>query len=265
MASSTADLGQLFQSAAAAGDIGQASLQSIQTLDLGQAVQAAMGVSADQVQASSVNLVTMCIDDSGSIRMVAGNTEAVREGHNLVVNALKGTKQKDGILLSTRYINGEIINPYTPVDQVIQLDTHNYNPNKGTPLFDAMMETLATVLAKAQEFQDNGVPVRTQTCFVSDGADMHSVKANASKVRELVKDMLKTENHIIAFMGVDDGGTDFRLIATGCGIPDNWILTPKNSPSEIRKAFGMFSQSAVRASQGAQSFSQTAMGGFANP
>jgi hypothetical protein len=64
---------------------------------------------------------------------------------------------------------------------------------------------------------------------------------------------------------VDDGYTDFRLIATGCGIPDNWVLTPKNTPSEIRKAFALVSQSAVRASQGAQAFSQAAMGGFANP
>jgi len=46
------------------------------------------------------------------------------------------------------------------------------------------------------------------------------------------------------------------------GIPDAWILTPGNNASDIRKAFNVFSQSAVRASQGAGAFSKTALGGF---
>ena len=47
------------------------------------------------------------------------------------------------------------------------------------------------------------------------------------------------------------------------GIPDEWILTPGNSASEICKAFQVFSQSAVRASQGGATLSQVALGGFA--
>jgi len=49
------------------------------------------------------------------------------------------------------------------------------------------------------------------------------------------------------------------------GIRDEWILTPGNSEAEIRKAFRVFSQSAVRASQGAGSFSQSGLGGFGSP
>jgi hypothetical protein len=128
-----------------------------------------------------------------------------------------------------------------------------------------MMEVLATVLAKAQEFSDNGVPVRTATFFLSDGADQHSQKAGAAQVKTLVTDMLKTEMHIIGAIGVEDGMTDFKKVFGDCGIPDQWILKVGATPSEIRRAFGVVSQSAVRASQGATSFSQTAMGGFANP
>jgi len=47
------------------------------------------------------------------------------------------------------------------------------------------------------------------------------------------------------------------------GIDPRWILTPGNSPSEIKAAFRVFSQSAVRASQAA-SFSRASLGGFAN-
>jgi hypothetical protein len=45
------------------------------------------------------------------------------------------------------------------------------------------------------------------------------------------------------------------------GIPDRWVLTPGNSAGEIRRAFAVFSQSAIRTSQGAQ---LTQLGGFSN-
>jgi activator of 2-hydroxyglutaryl-CoA dehydratase len=144
----------------------------------------------------------------------------------------------------------------------------NYNPMGGTPLFDQIAVTLGTVLAKSQEFSDAGVPCRTVTVIVTDGADEHSrTHRKAAALAPLVRDLLKTEMHIIAFMGIDDGSTDFRAIARELGIPDEWILTPKNTPSEIRKAFALVSQSAVRASlaAGAAGFSKVAGGGFGTP
>ena len=44
------------------------------------------------------------------------------------------------------------------------------------------------------------------------------------------------------------------------GIRDEWILTPANSDGEIRKAFQVFSQSAMRVSQSAANFNS--LGGF---
>jgi hypothetical protein len=77
-------------------------------------------------------------------------------------------------------------------------------------------------------------------------------------VAAIVQDMLAQENHIVAAMGIDDGTTDFKKVFRAMGIPDRWILTPGNSASEIRRAFQVFSQSAVRAAAGAQ------LGGFSN-
>jgi hypothetical protein len=80
-----------------------------------------------------------------------------------------------------------------------------------------------------------------------------------------VEDMLRQEKHIIAAMGIDDGHTDFRQVFREMGIQDRWILTPGNSDQEIRRAFQTFSQSAVKASQGAGHFSRAALGGFGAP
>jgi len=119
-----------------------------------------------------------------------------------------------------------------------------------------------TVLAKTKEFADNGVPVRTVTLILTDGADCASIKSREKDVASVVKDMLRTENHIVAAMGLDGGGVNFENVFSDMGIPKEWVLTPKNNESDIRRAFAVFSQSAVQASQSALTFSKTAIGGF---
>ena len=56
-----------------------------------------------------------------------------------------------------------------------------------------------------------------------------------------------------------------RDVFRSMGIEDRWILTPGKDAADIRKAFLLFSPSAVRASQGGASFSRAAVGGFGSP
>ena len=44
-----------------------------------------------------------------------------------------------------------------------------------------------------------------------------------------------------------------------------WILTPGNDVSQIRRAFQVFAQSAVRTSQSATHLGQAVLGGFGTP
>jgi hypothetical protein len=259
--STSKNVNELFNQAHNEGTLSAQSMQTIQILDPGAQINNALGIKVDDVQASEVVLVSLLVDDSGSIRF-AGNADVVREGHNGCLDALSKSKQKDNVLVHTRYLNGQILYPYCALDGATKMDTHNYNPNGGTPLNDETVTMLATVLAKCQEFKANGVPCRTVTLIVTDGRDEHSHKTTVSQVAHLVKDMLMQETHIIAAMGIDDGVTNFKAVFSEMGIRPEWILTPANTQSDIRKAFGVFSQSAVRASQSAASFSKTAGGGL---
>jgi hypothetical protein len=256
------NVNDLFEEAHAEGVLSPSSLETLTGVDLGAQIQAGLGISVDDVQASEVVLLTIMPDDSGSIAS-SGNEEAVREGHNLVLDALARSKQGDGVLAHTRYLNGHVLFPYRPIDQAVPMTPKNYAANQGTPLYDQSVVLLGSVLAKAQEFTRNGVVARSVTLIITDGADAHSLRATARDVAALVRDMTRSEAHIVAAMGISDGITDFRAVFRDMGIEDRWILTPGNNPSEIRRAFQVFSQSAVRASQ-AGSFSQGAAGGFTN-
>lgn len=254
----------LLQGAANDGMLGGASMMAFQVPNLGAQIQAGLGICVDDVEASEVFLLTLLVDDSGSIRF-GQNAQAVRDGVNTVYQALSESKSAAEILSSCRYLNGQVLDAYTPIDTATHLDSKNYNPNGGTPLYDESVVTLGTVVAKTHEFENAGVPVRTVTVIVTDGADAGSRAQTPGTVKSIVQDMLRAENHLVFFVGIDDSYTDFRQVADSMGIPKEFVLTPGNSPSEIRAAMMVVSRSVVRASQGGAGFSQTAgsgLGGF---
>jgi len=248
---------KLLEDAHGTGALSAKSLATLDVVDVGAQIQAGLGCTIDDVGSSEVVLVTMMPDDSQSIAQ-AGNIDAVRDGHNFVIEALGGSKQSGEVLAHTRYLNGFVLCPYTALEHAVKMTTTNYSPNLGTPLYDQITVVLGTVIAKSQELAQAGIAVRTVTLIITDGGDYGSTRCKPADVKAIVDDMLAQENHIVAAMGISDGTTDFKSVFRSIGIPDRWILTPGNSASEIRRAFAVFSQSAVRASQGAQ------LGGFSN-
>lgn len=264
------NVNSLFGAAEAKGALSQKAANTLNIVDLGAQIQAGLGISVDDVEASQVILVTQLVDDSGSIRF-KGNTQEVRDGHNMIIEeVLKESKEIGDVLTLTRYLNGTVLFPYSPIDQAVLLDQHNYDPNGGTPLYDESVVLLGTVLAKAEEFAQSGVMVRTLTLITTDGNDEGSYQFTASDVAAVAKDMLKEGNHIIAAIGIDDGYTDFRQVFREMGISDEWVYTTKPEPGEtekdhrhrIRRAFQLVSKSFAAASKSSASFSQVALGGF---
>jgi hypothetical protein len=249
---------KLLDDAHRTGALSNTGKAALDVVDLGAQIQAGLGVAVDDVAASEVVLVTMMPDDSGSIS-AAGNVDAVRDGHNLVLDALAQAKQAGEIFVHTRYLNGHVLTPYAPLASAVRMTARNYHADKGTPLYDQSVVLLGTVLAKTQEFAQAGVPVRTVTLLITDGADCGSTRARAADVRALVRDLLAQECHVVAAMGISDGSTDFAQVFRDMGIPDRWILTPGNSATEVRRAFQVFSQSAAAIGGGT-----AVLGGFAN-
>lgn len=226
-------------------------------------IQAALGMSVDDIEASEATVVTVLADDTYSIEG-SGLSGAMRDGINLVFEALSGSETADGIIAGLHTITRGCVMPYKPIADVTRFDENSFPVDGGsTPLYDRSASTLGVVVTKSKDLRDAALPHRTITLIVTDGADTCSRHHRApEKVAPLVKDMLLAENHIVAFMGVGDAAF-FRDIAKRMGIADRWILTPKDA-KELRAALLMFSKSAVRASQAANAatFNAVAGGGF---
>ena len=254
----------LLETTERAGVLSEASMQALRKVD---ARKFSLGSPVNQYQADYVLLVGTLIDDSGSLniavekdpkteRLVSrpasfddpkSNAEAVRIGHNAVIQALLESETPSAIWFHTRYLNGDQLNPWSPLAGLTRMNRHNYRPERGTPLYDETVVMLGSAIAKLQEFRNNWVEVHTATLIVTDGDDTESRLQTPSSVKSVVTDMYKMGIHIIAAMGIDDGKTDFRKVFIEMGIKESLILTPGSTPEEIRKAFGLFGKMASQA------------------
>lgn len=261
----TNSLNALFGGATAGGNLTQAGAAALAIGDLGTAMQAGLGVDVSDVTAQSVVLLALIFDDSSSIGYVPGNEQAVRDGSNGILDALISTKQVDTIFALETTLNTGLICPFTPITAAPKLTPVNYRACGGTPLYDTTAVTLGTVIAKHESFASNGVQARTVTIIITDGADYGSTThKRPESIQPIIADMLRSEQHVILFLGIDDGGkTDFRDIARRMGIADNCVLIAGCNASEIRQKCVMASQSAVRVSQAAaQGTNVSQAGGF---
>jgi hypothetical protein len=239
----------LLSSAQAQGTISAQTTQLL-TGNLGAVVIAgAAGKDAEDIVASDVTLVTLLVDASSSI-CDRGLEDAVREGENMLVDALGVAREKDSILMALWTFNDDIrvVHSYVGLDDVTRLDKKNYAGLGCTRLYDTWCDALAANVAYAQRLRDSGTPCKSVVVVVTDGEDVGS-KRRVQDCARLSKDLLASEQFMLAFVGV--GTTDFHAVAKSMGIPDRSVaVQAQATPTAIRKVFQMVSQSAIRASQG---------------
>jgi hypothetical protein len=232
--------------------------------DLAQMIMEAIRTPDDQIKKIQQTLLTLIVDDSGSIAG-ASNEDAVIEGHNHFIEVQKKGRYAEGILGSTIYLNGKVLNPYLPITAMTMMSRKNYQADGGTPLYDVVAATLLSVIAEVEKLEKAGASVRSQTFIISDGYDQHSHKCSAADDAKLVQDLLMLEGkHIVAALGIGDV-IDWHKVYEEMGIRPQWILTSGgSSDKEIRAMFDNASRTSASAlNSSSTGFTQQAMlGGF---
>ncbi len=226
-------------------------LGNLLTGDLGAVVIAgAAGKAAEEITASDVMLVTLLVDASSSIGS-RGLEDAVREGQNLLVDALGDARERDSILLALWVFNDrqDVVHAYVGLDDAVRLDRRNYAASGSTRLYDTWCDALLANVAYAEKLRESGTPCRSLVVVVTDGEDCGS-RRRVTDCANLSRSVLATEQFTLAFVGVGTD-VDFRKVAQEMGVPDgNIAVQAQATPAAIRKVFQMVSQSAIRASQG---------------
>ncbi len=241
---------QLLLAQATASGVLSHGTSSIITGNLGNIVIAgAAGLAMENIEASDVTLVTLLIDASSSIHD-GGLTQSVRDGHAALLDAFAKSREKDSILVATWLFHSElqVLHSYVPVSQAMRLTDANYNPCGCTTLYDAWCDGLTANVAYAERLRTFGTPCRSIAVVMTDGADYGS-KRSAKDCACISRDLLKTEQFTLAFVGVGDQ-VAFRKVADSMGVPSgNVQVETEARSSNVRRMFHMVSQSALRVSQ----------------
>ena len=243
------DLNSLFDNALSSGVLGSQS-RGLLSGDLGSVVVAgAAGAQLEDIEAAEVTLVTLLVDESSSIQGY-GLTQAVQDGHSELVKALAASDEAEGLLLALWTFHGrrQVVHGYLPVDQAEPLTAARYQPRGNTTLYDAWCEALAANVAYAQQLRDGGAPVRSVVVVITDGEDTGS-RRRATDCRKLSRDLLASEQFVLAFVGLGSNEAAFRRVAQDMGVPDDSVLVQGATPQAIRKVFHTVSRSAIRASR----------------
>jgi hypothetical protein len=213
-------------------------------------VAGAAGMDVENIVATDVTLVTVLIDSSTSIH-TASLEQAIREGQNALVDAFKGSRENDSVLLALWTFSDEIrvVHSYVAIDDATRLDANNYAGVGGTHLYDTWCDALAANVAYAQRLRTSGTPCKSVVVVITDGEDTGS-RRRARDCARISQDLLASEQFVLAFVGVGSEAA-FAPIAKQMGIPSGCVaVQPQATPSALRAVFRMVSQSAIRASRG---------------
>jgi uncharacterized protein YegL len=242
-------LQELLDQAQADGTL-SAQSRSLLSGDLGEMVIAgAAGKAMEDIAATEVTLLTMIVDASSSIA-ARGLEDAVRQGQHVLLDALAGSREKDGILVAQWTFNHQldVLHSYLAVEDAVRLDKKNYAGKGSTRLYDTWCDALAANVAYAQRLRDSGTPCRSIVVVITDGEDCGS-KHSAADCARLSVDLIASEQFVLAFVGVGDEA-DFRAVARSMGVPDASVAVQRDAtPSGLRQVFQMVSRSAIRASR----------------
>ncbi len=212
------------------------------------ALQGCTGVDVDLIPTDDVTLVVPVLDASESM-LDNENYKAVIDGFNTMIEAFKGSKKAESILLSTWLFNTtpQLLFGFTPSLSVPELTEAEYHPFGATALYDALLFAMTGLVAYGQKLRDNGVRTKCIITAFSDGEN-NSSQAEAHEIKKVAQSLLAQEIYILAYAGfVGYLGFSPEEQARIVGFPS--VIEANATQSEIRRIFGQVSASIIQTSQ----------------
>jgi len=205
------------------------------------------GVDVDDLTVDNVTLVSIALDASYSMYE---HEQTVREAYDeLVIKAMKESKQANSMLVSTRVFDetDRILYGFKKVEDVGKVGSQYTAQGGATLLHDTAIAAMTGIRAYAKNLNDSGVQTKCIVVVMSDGGN-NTGTLSPDPVKKLAEDCIKSEMFYLVYVGFKQHSSDnLEAIGKSMGFPN--VLTAAKSPSEMRKAMGLVSQSIIRASQ----------------
>lgn len=176
-------------------------------------------------------------------------TEMNTASRDVFMKELKNSHRKDDIVVKCITFNENVEHKsgFLPILN-LQDDYLDVAPTgNATALYDAVLQGLESAIKYREDLEDQGIEVRTAVFIVTDGQDNSSSYDSAKKIKQIVQDLRTNEAWINSFtinmLGVGNRSS-FEGSCREMGLdPTKCLVAVGASSSEIRKQFGVISQS----------------------
>jgi len=185
--------------------------------------------------------------------------DAVIQGQQVMVNTLRGSSKcrKNALYVGQWLFSGTpaLLNPFTTLnanggDTVTLLDSKNYRPEdgNGTAIYDTVFQVLQDMAANIAYSTSQAIRTTFTIGVITDGDDNRS-NIQPDEVKSIVQELTSkgylTRSLVIGIDNPDLPRAKIEAIREILGFAESIFVG--QSASEIRRAFALASQSAVRA------------------
>lgn len=141
-------------------------------------------------------IIHFILDASGSMQSIK---RQVITGFNEYVGSLE--KQKNVKFSLTTFNTNGILEPYKLINpkDVYEMDNNSYEPDGGTPLYDACVDTIEKLAEETQEKKNTAILV----VIMTDGEENSSQKHDSACFADLVNKLKARGNWTFVFMGAN--------------------------------------------------------------
>lgn len=214
----------------------------------------------DELEASEYTLVTIALDESGSI---GGYERQIEDMLQAAVGACNTSPYSQNLLIrvirfGSQYRANNGVDELHGFKALSEIDVAGYPSLRGggmTPLYDAVFSSVGAMNAYAKSLQDLDFAVNGITFVITDGGENSSTGAGAKDVaRELTSSVTGEvmESHLSILIGIDTGApnvkAELQQFKTETGM-DQFIWAGEATKGKLAKLAEFVSQSISSTSQ----------------
>jgi Mg-chelatase subunit ChlD len=158
----------------------------------------------DLMEKEKINLVAFILDASGSM---TGSEKFVCDTFNEQLKIAKEQKDQETLITMVSFSTDSFGKKHTlkmffanrPVDKVEEIT--KWKCNGGTPLHDAVGNTIAKLRETVDQYPDRDISVLVNV--ITDGEENTSKEYKGKQIKEIVSDLEKEGNWSFTFLGAD--------------------------------------------------------------
>lgn len=170
------------------------------------------------------------LDESGSMGSIKST---IISGFNELVQSVKGIQEQFPeqehfiSMVSFNQFGNKLMHFADPVSKLNFIDASNYNPNAGTPLYDAM----GFSISKLRQYLDNQTDYNVLVTVLTDGEENASREFTSIDIKNMINE-LSGGNWTFTYIGTDH---DVEKVASTLAIKNTLVF--EKSTVGIHKMF----------------------------